>query len=434
MKIINTKTKIPLDGQKLFLPFNNLWNQNIYYSDRPFVLSPTFIRANSTSGSPVILGKDFFIGCLNPHADARFASDGTTLKVIPSDKQSFYYEQGNPMQAWKEYNAYVNNRMPEKDSNNVPALKEIEYCTWVEQKKYAIMHFSDHTTTGTVNAMNDSFVDKYLARIDKMSLPHGVFTLDHGWAVNSHNFNFGQPVPDKDKFKNFSATIKRIQNAGFIPGLWFAPAFLYPDNALFVKYPDLMGSRFNGANEGGFKFPLHYLEATEDTRQIILEWFTQMFKPYIEMGVRKLKIDFTYNNKSKMTKILELLYIAAKNIDASVEIEGHIPDIFASRFQDAVRLNDLVVESNPEWEQLFEDHYNVCLNSAFNTQLNLDHIGTNSPNVSEADFIKSLNQFKGKNGYPVVSLLPNHFSDSTVASLRDYLIEYKTANDVCVYA
>jgi hypothetical protein len=428
MKILNNTIEIPVNGQKLFLPFHNLWNKNAYHTDQPFSLSPTFIRANSTSGSPVIIGKDFFIGCLNPHADALFKSNGNTLSCTPLEGQQFYYAEGKPYQVWQEYNEYVAGLLPETKLAEVPALTDIEYCTWVEQKQYAAMHFSDHNMPGAVNSMNDRFVDNYIKRINEMSLPRGVLTLDHGWAENSHNFDFNLPYPDKEKFKDFAATIKRIENAGFIPGLWFAPTFLYPDSELFKLCPEIKGELFTGANEGGFQFPLHYFEVTEDTAEIICNWFRKIFTPYIEMGVRKLKIDFTYNNKSKMIKILELLYRTVKEINPTVEVEGHIPDIFASRYQDAVRLNDLIIESNPQWEQLFDDHYEVCVNSAYKTQLNLDHIGTNSPNVSEEDFLKSLNQFKGRTGYPVISLLPDNFSTGTVKTVHKYLWEYQAAN------
>lgn len=429
MEIIKDKINIHIHGQKLFLPFNNLWNQNAYYTDQAFSLSPTFIRANSTCGSPVILGDNFFIGCLNPHANALFDSDGKTLSCSAHENQSFYYAEGEPYQIWQEYNEYVF-RCLDKKNYDIPSLPAIEYCTWVEQKKFGLGNFDEDSNSSTINAMNDSFIDNYLRRIDKLNFPRGVLTLDHGWAINSVEFNFGLPLPDKTKFKDFPSTVKRIKNAGFIPGLWFAPAFLYPESQLFKEFPALHGEKFTGANEGGFNFPVHYLEVMDQTSDIIYNWYKKLFSPYIEMGVRKLKIDFTYNNKSKMIKILEFLYKAVKDINPEVEIEGHIPDIFATQYQDAVRLNDLVIETNPEWEQLFEDHYKVCSNSAYKTQLNLDHVGTNSPNVSEADFLKSLTQFKGKNGYPVISMLPDNFSDKTVDFVREYLQKYQAINNL----
>lgn len=416
--------KIKCPGETLFLPYYNLWNRNVYRTSLPFSHSPTMLRANSTSGSPVILGKNFFIGCLNPHADAEFSFDGTALTCTAPAGQSLYYDEGDPYAIWRDYSAKAAAALPEKISAGISALPQIEYCTWVEQKLVAASRYGACGMTESVAVLNDAFVDDYLRRLEAMKMPRGVLTLDHGWAVGASNFNFGLTQPDTAKFRNLSATLRRIENAGFIPGLWFAPAFLYPDSSIYRQHPELCGERFTGANEGGFNFPLHYFNVTDSGRDTIIAWFRQIFTPYLEMGVKKLKIDFTYNNKSSMIKILELLYVTVKSIRRDVEVEGHIPDIFASPFQDAVRLNDIVVETAPDWPELFDAHYAVCRNSSWKTQLNLDHIGTNSPNISETDFLKSLSMFRGKSGYPVVSLLPDRYSSGTVAALHDYLTEY----------
>ena len=102
-------------GAKLFLPFYNLWNSNVYYQEQPFEFRPTFIRSNSTSGSPVIMGHDFLIGCLNPHADAVFKYDGTNLTCHPGEKQEFFYSEGNPREIWQEYNDYVKQSLAHKN-------------------------------------------------------------------------------------------------------------------------------------------------------------------------------------------------------------------------------------------------------------------------------------------------------------------------------
>jgi hypothetical protein len=425
MEIITDGIKrIDCSGETLFLPYYNLWNRNVYRTSQAFRHSPTMIRANSTSGSPVILGRKFFAGFLNPHADAEFAFDETTLTCTVPPGQSLYYDEGDPYAIWHEYNQLVTKTFSDKNPAVITSLPEIEYCTWVEQKRSALCRYGSHGLNESVAVLDDNFIDDYLHRLDRMSLPRGVFTLDHGWSAGSTTFNFGTVTPDVTKFRNFAATIRRIQNAGFIPGLWFAPAFNYPDNPIFRQHPGMCGERFSGANEGGFQFPVHYFNTIDSYRDTIIDWFRQIFTPYLEMGIKKLKIDFTYNNKSKMIKILELIYTAVKSIRCDVEVEGHIPDIFASRFQDAVRLNDIVMGTASDWSELFESHYEVCSNSAWKTQLNLDHIGTNSPDISETDFLKSLSLFRGKTGYPVVSLLPDHFSSSTIAFFSNYLKEY----------
>jgi hypothetical protein len=425
MEIVKNGIKqIKFSGGKLFLPYYNLWNQDVYRMKVPFRHSPTMTRANSTSGSPVLLGENFFAGFLHPHLDSEFSFDGHTVTCTAPEDQELYYSEGDPLQIWKEYNQYVASGFQMKDRSKVTALPEIEYCTWMEQKKAALKYYGGSGMNETINALNDRFVDDYIHRINKLKLPKGVLTLDHGWAIGSENFDFDLPRPDTAKFNDFAATIRRIKNAGFIPGLWFAPAFCYKTSSIYKKYPELIGEKFTGANEGGFEFPVYYFNVTQENREILLEWFKKIFSPYIEMGVRKLKIDFTYNNKSMMIKIIELLNNAVKSICEDVEIEGHIPDIFATPYQDAVRLNDIVPKEGLDWQGLFNAHYEVCSGSAWKTQLNLDHIGTNFVNISEEDFLKSLTLFKDKKGYPVVSMLPDHFSDNTVSVMKDYLERY----------
>ena len=39
----------------LFIPFYNVWGQNVYTTYSPFDLDPFTIQASSTSGSPVLI-------------------------------------------------------------------------------------------------------------------------------------------------------------------------------------------------------------------------------------------------------------------------------------------------------------------------------------------------------------------------------------------
>jgi hypothetical protein len=372
----------------------------------------------------VLLGKNFFAGFLHPHLDSEFSFDGHTVTCRMPKGQELYYSEGNPLQIWKKYNQYIASGFQMKDQSKVTTLPEIEYCTWVEQKKTALKCYGSSNMNETINVLNDKFIDDYIHRIKKLGLPEGVLTLDHGWAIGSDNFDFDLTHPDRSKFNDFAATIHRIKDAGFIPGLWFAPAFCYKTSSIYKKYPELIGEQFTGANENGFEFPVYYFNVTQENKEILSEWFKKLFTPYLEMGVKKLKIDFTYNNKSMMIKIIELLSNAVKSVCDDVEIEGHIPDIFATPYQDAIRLNDVVPQEDCDWQGIFNAHYEVSRNSAWKTQLNLDHIGTNSPKISEEDFLKSLAQFKNKRGYPVVSMLPDHFSDNTISVMKNYLERY----------
>ncbi len=424
--------EIPFSG-KLFLPFYNLWNQNVYRTDKPFSWEPNALRSNSTSGSPVILGNDFFAGFTVPERGARFESDGSRLRVHGSSTEILFYQEGDPYKAWREYNHHVAEKHSVFGKMISPVLREtlssVEYCTWVEQKRLSESK-GQPGMAGSVGQLTHDFVESLLERIEKLNLPQGVFTLDHGWAVGANEFRFTETVPDPEKFPDFAGTVRRIREAGHIPGLWFAPGFLYPDHPLFQKHPELRGTRFTGANEGGFQFPLHYLNSTPETEDRLQEHFQKLFRPYVELGFRKFKIDFLYNEKDQMRHLLRILRVAVKSLSPEVEIESHIPDIFAAVHQDAVRLNDIVIEGNPGWEALLRDHYEVCRHSAFGTMLNLDHLGTNSPFIDEKNFIRTVEIFEEMDGYPVVSLLPDHFSKAAQEKTRAYLEGYLKRKDV----
>ena len=418
----NITRQIAIDGQ-LLLPFYNLWNENAYYRNDGFTFNPFTINSSSTSGSPVAIGRNFFVGFLNPEAPAQFSSDGRMLTVECREGQECFWEEDcDPFAAWDAYNREVFRRFKPVKTCNAKTLESIEYCTWVEQE--AALYRRNIEGETVFSMLSDRFIEDYIGRIDRMGLPHGVLTIDHGWMEGSPRFDFRSQSPDRKRFPDLARTIGFIRDSGFIPGLWFAPAFLYEDHPLFLECPELMGSRFLGANENGFEFPVHYLNVTDVTRPLVRQYFTGLLKPYLEMGVKKLKIDFIYNSKIEMIKILRELYQTVKEIDPEVEIESHVPDIFASFYQDAVRMNDV---SKPDIEEslaLIRNHYLVCKHSAFNTAVNLDHVGTNSCRIGSGDFLRTVALFRQMDGYPVVSLLPDQISDKAVAGLKEYLEGY----------
>lgn len=418
----NTTRHLSVDG-KLLLPFYNLWNEDVYKHDDDFDLDPFTIRANSTSGSPVVVGNDFFVGFLNPEASARFIRKGEYLTICCGIGQEYFLvENCDPFAAWDEYNREIYRRyMPGKTCSE-KILSAVEYCTWVEQEAAQVRINNPQRTIFSM--LNDDFIDDYIGRIEQMGMPRGVLTIDHGWMEGSPRFDFRTMRPDCERFPNLGKTIARITNAGFIPGLWFAPGFLYEDNPLFQQYPELKGGRFNGANEGGFEFPVYYLRVTDSTRKVVRQYFTNLFQPYLTMGVKKLKIDFLYNSKAEMIPLLRELYSAVKTINPEVEVESHIPDIFASFYQDAVRMNDVFKSDIEESLKMVESHYTVCKKSAYHTWINLDHIGTNNCRIGTADFIRSIEVFRRLDGYPVVSFLPDRLGLDAVSALRDYLKDY----------
>ena len=95
-------------------------------------------------------------------------------------------------------------------------------------------------------------------------------------------------------------------------------------------------------------------------------------------------------------------------------METHIPDIFATRYADTVRINDAAFDPDGNWRKVVSGHYVVCRNSSPDRILNLDHIGTNAPLSCANDYLEHLDilmQYaKESGGYPTVSYLPDIFS------------------------
>ncbi|MEK6794071.1 MAG: hypothetical protein AABZ39_04800 [Spirochaetota bacterium] len=410
-------TTVPCGNGTLFLHFRSGWNADRYREAGDFDLLPNAMRAGSTSGAPIVEGSAFVAGFLSPDVRCRFRRKGDVITLEAPQASDIFVHRGKLEEGWARYHTLLGDMLlPLGPVANPEILSRVEYCTWVEQKVLA-----ERTCQKPMEVLDDAFVDTYLRRLDHLGFPPGVFTLDHGWLRGSCTFDFNRHEPDTDHFPDLTRTFDRIRSAGHIPGLWFAPCFLLEDHPFFAENPQAMGPLFAGANEGGFQYPLRYFQIDDSTREAVRSHYRQVFTPYTRMGALKFKLDFTYEDRSVMRANLTLAHEVIKELSPGAEVEGHLADPFTARALDAVRLNDLVIESNPAWLQLMEDHYNICSHGAPQTQLNLDHIGTNSPRVSEHDFRASLESYRGKRGYPVVSLLPDHWGNDTQALLREYL-------------
>jgi hypothetical protein len=410
-----------------FLPYHSRWNEDAYTVAGDFRHRPCAMRASSTGGAPVLLAGDVCIGLLDHDPSAVFQRVGGQITVTARDPASIFLQRGDPEAGWRAYERALRVRHPDPDPVPGPRLRStlmaVEYCTWCEQKWLA-EEAGRQGMPGAVAMLDHGFVLDYLERIDRLGLPPGVVTLDHGWSEGASSFRFDEIVPDPVRFPDLGATARAIRSAGHVPGAWLAPAFLWPDHPLFAAHPCLMGPRFSGANEGGFQFPLHYLRVDAATEHLVRDRFRRALAPLVALGFGKFKIDFLYEDRGLMGELLRVLRTALKDLDPDAELESHIPDWFAARWQDAVRLNDLVPEQNPAWAELLDAHYRVCAVGASGRQLNLDHIGTNSPRPSSELYRASIARMRGKDGYPVVSLLPDRLDDAAVAALQAYLADY----------
>jgi hypothetical protein len=177
--------------------------------------------------------------------------------------------------------------------------------------------------------------------------------------------------------------VKDMTNAGFTPGLWFAPFTVTPNSTLALRYPRLLGELFPGGE-------------LEETRKLtflkpdpVLEkYYEEIFARYIYMGFRKFKLDMSYGKKNEMKELLKMIYGVIKRIDRTVEVEAHIGDIFVSRFCDTVRINDVAFDEFDKWRGVTLEHYKICRYSSPDKILNLDHIGTNTPIPKEEQYLQ----------------------------------------------
>lgn len=402
----------------LYLPFYNQWGANAYYRYDAFSLDPFGIVCSSTSGSPVLLTPCGFFGFLN-EAGGRFSYDGKgTLTVsCPAGQMLYYNESCNPYEEWLSYNATI---LAECEKSEPQAFfGELEYCTWVDQKRFA----TEAGTRDMQSALNEAYVYDYMRRIDRLGLPHGKLTIDDGWDVSvdaSGGRIYGNWQVNREKFPHMERLVRDMTDEGFIPGLWFAPFTLTPNCEIAKKHPELIGEVWQKRTELGIDWT--FIKPAS----VLEKYYTDIFSYYIGMGFKKLKLDMSYGKKGDMKALLKMIYGIVKRIDPTVEVEAHIPDIFVSRYSDTVRINDVVFDDEGKWRGVTMEHYKVCRYSSPDKILNLDHLGTNTPIPREADFLEHTEMLLGlSGGYPSVSLLPDLYGGATAERFRAAVREWK---------
>lgn len=406
----------------LYLPFYNRWGANAYYTYEPFDYDPFTLRASSTSGSPVILTGSKFFGFMT-EAGGRFSYDGkyTLTMTCPKGQSVWCSEDCNPYDEWQAYNAaIIETLFPSQEPE--PFWSEIEYCTWVEQKKDAVRKGSDIMQS----CLCEDFVYSYMRRVEKLGLPKGKLTIDDGWDIRyapDGRMCYGNWEIDRIKFPHMERLVKDMSEEGFTPGLWFAPFTFTPNSELARKYPDLIGETFSENAEDEAVRRLMFIKPDD----ALEEYYRGVFYPYIDMGFKKFKLDMSYGRKNEMKQLLAMMYRIIKERDKTVEVEAHIPDLFVTRFCDTVRINDVNFECPDSWRAVTTEHYKVSRYSSPDRILNLDHLGTNTSTPKEADYLEHVNMLlKLKGGYPCVSLLPDFFGTKATEIFVDGIREWES--------
>ncbi len=388
----------------LYLPFYNEWGANAYSTYSKFSYDPFTIRASSTSGSPVIVTGTCFFGFMND-TGGKFSYDGcNTLTITCPAGQVLYYNQDcNPFDEWLTYNQIILKN--DTASKTEDFWNKIEYCTWVDQKNAAAIQGIEDVHA----PLCEEYVYSYMKRVNKLKLPKGKLTIDDGWDIryaNDGKMLYGNWQINREKFPHMEKLVKDMQEEGFIPGLWFAPFTFTPNSELAQKHPELVGEPFGGSAESESVRKLMFIKPSP----CLEEYYTKIFSYYIDMGFRKFKLDMSYGCKNEMIALLKCIYKVIKKQNPTVEVEAHIPDIFASRYCDTVRINDVCFDDADAWRAVTMEHYKVCRYSSSDKILNLDHLGTNTPVPKGELYLehtKILLNLSG--GYPCVSLLPDFF-------------------------
>lgn len=404
----------------LYLPFYNQWGKNVYYTYEPFSYDPFTLRASSTSGSPVIIAGNKFFGFLN-EAGGTFSYDGRyTLTVFCSKGQALWYsEDCNPLEEWKRYNEAVIKSLPASQTPEA-FWSRLEYCTWVDQKKEAVIKGSNDVWS----CLNEDYVYSYMRRVEKLGLPKGKLTIDDGWDVRyapDGKLCYGNWQINREKFPHMEKLVRDMREEGFIPGLWFAPFTFTPNSELASKHPELIGDTFTENAEGEASRKLMYIKPSP----VLEKYYTDIFSYYISMGFGKFKLDMSYGYKHEMKQLLAKIYSIIKKLDKTVEVEAHIPDIFVSRYCDTVRINDVSFDGPDSWRAVTTEHYKVCRCSSPDRILNLDHLGTNTPTPAVEDYLEHVQMLlKLDGGFPCVSLLPDFYgkkvSDFFVGAIKEW--------------
>ena len=394
----------------LFLPFYNKWGKNVYHTTEPFSHNPFTIGASSTSGSPVVITENKFFGFLN-ESGGEFAFNGSdTLTVTLCPGQELYYDEScNTYEEWEKYNKIIRQGQEYKPE---PFWSALEYCTWVEQAKVWALCDRDQR-----DVLDEQFVYDYMEKVKKLGLPKGKLTIDDGWAINATEdgaYSVGNWEINRTKFPNFEKLVQDMKSEGFIPGLWFSPFTLTPDSELAKAHPEIVGTPYSLACNW------YNMKCDEE---ILRPYYRELFGKYAAMGFMKFKLDISYGPKDDMIKLLKIMYEEIKAVNPHIEVETHIPDIFATRYADTVRINDVAYDNDGAWRYITSGHYVVCKNSSSDRILNLDHIGTNNPLITGRAFIEHCDMLLGyakeSGGYPTISYLPDMFGDEIKAEFAE---------------
>ncbi len=121
------------------------------------------------------------------------------------------------------------------------------------------------------------------------SLPFDVFQVDDGWQIAIGDWDANTRFPD-----GTASLALDISEAGFTPGIWYAPFIVRPESQLFQDHPDWLLRDDQGQlvpagqNWGGTFYAL------DTTHPAVLDWLRHLAHRLRGRGFYYQKIDFLY--------------------------------------------------------------------------------------------------------------------------------------------
>lgn len=410
-KIINGPDTFTFAGYKAaYLPFRGDGFSNTYYQEGDFDYDLANYAAG-TAGADGIAAHNTLAVFLTDKGGKISSKDAQISIEIPKGQKLLVITDNNgESEKWKDYLELV----------ETPEVKKVEpqdfwflpeYVTWVEQGTLA-------TKIGSSSrlVLDEKFVIDYMDRIEALGLPKGKLTLDDGWQEigEPKEWTDGYWKPNKEHFPDFEALIKTITKRGFVPSLWMGIPSVPVGSKILTEKPFL----FDEIDDK--HYDRYYYKPCDE----LIEHFVEILTPYVNMGVKKFKFDFFYGKRKRMREIMKCLNLAVRSIDETVEIESHHADPFFSCYCDAFRLNDVHSDVGFDWRGLSLSHIYIGNHMVKDCILNLDHLGGNSHYISEETYLEHMKCFDfvaNKPQYPVLSYLPDRFSQEAVEKTKEFI-------------
>ncbi len=88
---------------------------------------------------------------------------------------------------------------------------------------------------------NEQFLDRCLDFLEEKAIPCNTVIMDYGWFVMN-----GQWRPQKKRFADFKATIKRLQGMGKKVLVWYSPYFIAEESENYRAHPEISVKKPDG--------------------------------------------------------------------------------------------------------------------------------------------------------------------------------------------